>query len=421
MNTEIICQFDVSSPKNSGYFLLDSRVSYSQFLTFIHKNIHNDECSISGALGTPISSEEELRASLDHALLAGNAMTILITPIVSEPIKSNEPVVSENTFGPILTGLLTQFGINVDEQADPMEMVNQIPFPFSMIIRSNVENLCNNPDTLAQYVQTLSATFGLPQESLLTEVQQVAHVMKERHFSAPAPAPAPVPQEQNVPEESVNSPAPVFGPMVKTLLLEFGIEVDDNIDPLEIINSLPFPFGQIVNSKLALILEEPEILEDAVRGISICFGVSFDDLFEEAKTSVIALRQRMGLEEVKEVPTSPPSVVIHPASCDKCGQGIVDIRYKCIQCHDYDLCMTCEGVQAHEHFHDASHIFAKMYKPSISPISVHPNLSQPISEPFSVRIEVNEPSPVPVRRCPRIEALESSVNELKALIESLKQ
>ncbi|KAL3276682.1 hypothetical protein HHI36_012052 [Cryptolaemus montrouzieri] len=29
--------------------------------------------------------------------------------------------------------------------------------------------------------------------------------------------------------------------------------------------------------------------------------------------------------------------------CDVCQKGITGYRYKCIECHDYDLCATCEG------------------------------------------------------------------------------
>ena len=33
--------------------------------------------------------------------------------------------------------------------------------------------------------------------------------------------------------------------------------------------------------------------------------------------------------------------------CDHCDRGISGIRYKCIQCEDYDLCSECEASGAH--------------------------------------------------------------------------
>lgn len=40
---------------------------------------------------------------------------------------------------------------------------------------------------------------------------------------------------------------------------------------------------------------------------------------------------------------------VHPGViCDGCDNSIHGFRYKCIQCHDFDLCRHCEGVMMHE-------------------------------------------------------------------------
>merc|ERR1712137_414379 len=72
---------------------------------------------------------------------------------------------------------------------------------------------------------------------------------------------------------------------------------------------------------------------------------------------------------------------VHPATCDKCQTRIKGIRYKCLQCPDYDLCEECEEIQASENFHDPTHTFAKLRRPRQQPLftggSVHPARLRP--------------------------------------------
>jgi len=71
---------------------------------------------------------------------------------------------------------------------------------------------------------------------------------------------------------------------------------------------------------------------------------------------------------------SPPSIVkrdaatapqategpIHPnVICDGCNNGVVGTRYKCLVCHDFDLCEPCESQKSH----DPSHPMLKIQQP----------------------------------------------------------
>jgi len=52
----------------------------------------------------------------------------------------------------------------------------------------------------------------------------------------------------------------------------------------------------------------------------------------------------------------------HPGvNCDGCNHPVGDkIRYKCLDCADFDLCATCEGNTIANHHFDGKHLFAKI-------------------------------------------------------------
>jgi next-to-BRCA1 protein 1 len=68
-----------------------------------------------------------------------------------------------------------------------------------------------------------------------------------------------------------------------------------------------------------------------------------------------------GLEDRVKLPADgcEESQVRHPATCDLCSQTIFGVRWKCLNCPDWDCCNSCSATIAETH---PSHSFVKLYK-----------------------------------------------------------
>eukprot|EP01091_Cochliopodium_minus_P020913 TRINITY_DN930_c0_g1_i1.p1 TRINITY_DN930_c0_g1~~TRINITY_DN930_c0_g1_i1.p1 ORF type:complete len:416 (-),score=150.99 TRINITY_DN930_c0_g1_i1:93-1340(-) len=70
--------------------------------------------------------------------------------------------------------------------------------------------------------------------------------------------------------------------------------------------------------------------------------------------------------------SSEPVVKRHRAFCDRCSQSIVGIRWKCLECPDFDFCDSCYLVANQVETiknHDKKHTFCKIEDPCSYPFS----------------------------------------------------
>lgn len=110
-------------------------------------------------------------------------------------------------------------------------------------------------------------------------------------------------------------------------------------------------------------------------------------------------------KEEQEEPRVPDAVPTHRAICDSCNKSIVGIRYKCVNCPDYDLCEVCEDLNPSHNIHPADHLFLKIRRP-ICPYRrvALPNFYQPLPHAH----------PHHQRQCPRRAACTIAVHHKAA-------
>lgn len=86
--------------------------------------------------------------------------------------------------------------------------------------------------------------------------------------------------------------------------------------------------------------------------VSITNDLEFQELFR-------GLSDEIHLQAIIE---GAESVEVHSAYCDSCHGTIVGIRYKCVNCADYDLCEACESDNCGDGLiHPKDHLFLKVY------------------------------------------------------------
>jgi len=117
------------------------------------------------------------------------------------------------------------------------------------------------------------------------------------------------------------------------------------------------------------------------------------------------------------VSPAAPQKPIHNAYCDNCNCTIVGLRWKCVNCHDYDLCEKCEVENETRSIHDSKHVFMKLRTQIRAGHFVPlPNLFDATAPRCTYRREYHHPMPTNQTEGlnQRIAALESKVGMLIA-------
>lgn len=106
---------------------------------------------------------------------------------------------------------------------------------------------------------------------------------------------------------------------------------------------------------------DPELLQ-AVQNMKDGLLRVFVTISNERKPAPTA--SASAAEDTASASAAEDSTRVHAGVlCDACDQEIHGVRYKCLQCEDYDLCGLCHGKKIHE-----EHDMLKLVNPGIRPL-----------------------------------------------------
>jgi len=243
-----------------------------------------------------------------------------------------------------------------------------------------------------------------------------------------------------IPLQASDSPSQSFvGPHLTAIFTQAGISLDHSV--MQSLQELPPPMPALIRQYAQQGSKNPKIPHRLANQLSRRYNVPKKELLLEIQEALPVVAREteekdLNIQEEKKklVPVMCRGRIgphrgmkmgprmSHQAICDECKQQIQGVRFKCLQCEDFDFCEQCENNDSIRSQHPHDHVFAKLYRRQDFH-TVH-KLKNPTPQVVPRGRPVFAPMPRDAghkEKMARVDALEKSVKLLEAQIASLSQ
>jgi hypothetical protein len=146
------------------------------------------------------------------------------------------------------------------------------------------------------------------------------------------------------------------GTKVRTFFEQLGEQLGTQLQATsERVQREALPHVKKIRLALEELLARGVVTRDTFRDVSEAI-VAAPQAVQDFVLSLVTLIKQQNVPFVQQ----QQSFVRHAATCDGCNTPIVGVRFKCVNCADYDLCAQCEARNVDGAVHERTHAFLKL-------------------------------------------------------------
>ena len=166
----------------------------------------------------------------------------------------------------------------------------------------------------------------------------------------------------------------IIGETLKSIIQRFGVQITYGDETIaEMLTQFPRSISNLVAMKIKEMKNNPDEIAKISQAFAIMFEADENSLKEEITIAlkniqdddVVVAKGNCWEFKAKKHEEERIEREFNETWCSNCNSKIQGVRYKCLSCFNYNICVNCEA-NLHEsrNFHPELHVFAKLYNAS---------------------------------------------------------